>query len=248
VRKKTITETFQSAVIMATAALLCLLAACATTQHEGPSIGQRISGEGADLPKPSGFLGDYSQLTPGPDQAALLRYINPAVNWSDYNKIIIDPVTFYGVDPSKVPTADQQTLANYFFNQLTEQLGKEITIVDQPGPGVMRLSVALTDAESATPGLRTVSTIVPQARVLNAIVSLGSGSLAFVGSAQGEGQITDSVTGVRMAAFVDKRVGGSNLKNVAVFQWGDTEHVMDFWALTLAERLQALRSTGNVGS
>ena len=242
------TETFQPSAIVALVALLCVLAGCATTQHESPSLMQRISGQTPDLPKPSGFLGDYSQLTPGPDQAALLRYINPSVDWSQYNQCIIDPVTFYGVDASKVPTADQQTLADYFYNKLKEDLQKQCTIVDQPGPGVMRLSVALTDAESATPGLRTVSTIIPQARVLNAVASAGTGSLAFVGSAQGEGQVTDSVTGVRLAAFVDKRVGGSALKNAAVWQWGDTEHVMDFWAQTIADRLQQLRTTGKVAA
>src|SRR5271155_2157244 len=130
-RKRTITETGRPAAIAVAAALLCVVAGCATTQHEGPSIIQRVSGEGATLPKPSGFLGDYSQLTPGPDQAALLRYINPAVNWSDYNKLIIDPVTFYGVDASKVSIADQQTLADYFYNQLNEQLAKEITVVSE---------------------------------------------------------------------------------------------------------------------
>lgn len=247
-RKKSIAETGKFAAVAVCVALLGIFPGCATTQHEGPSIIQRISGETPEPPKPSGFLGDYSQLTSGPGQEALLRYINPAVNWNQYDKIIIDPVTFYGVDASKVPTADQQTLADYFYNKLKEDLEKHYTIVDQPGPGVMRLSVAMTDAESATPGLRTVSTIVPQVRVLNMVVNVGSGSLAFVGSAQGEGQITDSVSGERMAAFVDKRVGGSALKNAAVWQWGDTEHVMDFWAETLTNRLEQMRTTGKIST
>jgi len=72
----------------------------------------------------------------------------------------------------------------------------------------MRIQIALTDATSATPGLRSVSVVVPQARVLNLVQSMGTGSYAFVGSAQAEAQITDSVTGERLAASVDKREGG----------------------------------------
>ncbi len=72
----------------------------------------------------------------------------------------------------------------------------------------MRLQVALTDATAATPVLRTVTVIVPQARTLNMVQSLGTGSYLFVGHATAEGQVIDSVNGQRLAAFVDEREGG----------------------------------------
>ena len=42
---------------------------------------------------------------------------------------------------------------------LVKELGKNFTIVDQSGPGVAKLSAALTDATSAVPVLRTISLV-----------------------------------------------------------------------------------------
>jgi hypothetical protein len=155
---------------------------------------------------------------------------------------MIDPVTFVATANSNVSAEDQRTLANYFYNQLKEQLGAKAQIVDQPGPGVLRLQVALTDAEGATPGLRTISVVVPQARTTNMVQSLATGSYAFVGSASCEGQVTDSVTNERLAAWLDQREGGVALSAALQWKWGDAEHVMDYWAEQLTKRYVELRS------
>jgi hypothetical protein len=76
--------------------------------------------------------------------------------------------------------------------------------VDQPGPGVLTLRVALMDATTAVPGLRTVSVIVPQARVLNLAQSMATDSYAFVGSAEAEMKVTDSVSGDLLVEAVDQ--------------------------------------------
>jgi len=218
-----------------------LLAGCAQTAAPEPSIIQRATGETAAPPPPTGFLGsDYSLLTPpaeGSDQAAMLRYVNPSANWSSYNKIMIAPVTFWAADDSKVSAADQQALCNYAYNVFVKDLGKNFVIVDQPGPGVLKLSLALTDASSAVPVLRSVSVIVPQVRALSMIKMAATGTYAFVGSAQGAFKANDSVSGQLLAAAVDKRVGGASLKNVTVFQWGDAENAIDYWAELADKRM-----------
>jgi len=141
-----------------------LMAACAQTTAPEPNIIQRVGGETPAPPSPSGFLGsDYSLMQPageGSDQKAMLRYISPSANWSSYNKIMIAPVTFWATDDSKVSAADQQTLCNYAFNTFTTELGKNFTIVNQTGPGVAKLSIALSDATAAVPGLRSISVVV----------------------------------------------------------------------------------------
>ena len=127
-----------------------LLSGCAQTVAPEPNIIQRASGETPAPPPPSGFLGnDYSLLTPpaaGSDQNAALRYINPNANWASYNKIMIAPVTYWAGDDTKVSAADQQALCNYMYTVLVTDLGKTFTIVDQPGPGVIKVSAALEDA------------------------------------------------------------------------------------------------------
>jgi Protein of unknown function (DUF3313) len=84
---------------------------------------------------------------------------------------------------------------------------------------VLKLSVALTDAISAVPGLRSISVVMPQARALSAIKMVATGTFAFVGSAQGALKLNDSVSGLLLAAAVDERVGGTSIKKVDVFQW-----------------------------
>lgn len=218
-----------------------LMAGCSQTAAPQPNIIQRATGETPAAPAPSGFLGnDYSLLTPpaeGSDQKAMLRYVNPSAGWGSYNKIMIAPVTFWAADDSKVSAADQQALCDYAYNVFVKELGKNFAIVDQPGPGVLKLSVALTDATSAVPVLRSVSVIVPQARALSLIKMAATGTYAFVGSAQGALKLNDSVSGQLLAAAVDKRVGGTSVTNVVVFQWGDAEHAIDYWADLTDQRL-----------
>jgi hypothetical protein len=220
------------------------LSSCSQTAAPEPTIIQRAQGETVAPPAASGFLGsDYSLLTPGAagsGQEAMLAYTNMSANFTSYNKIMIAPVTFWADSDSKVSSGDQQALCNYFYTVLQSDFSKNFTVVDEPGPGMAKLSVALSDATSAVPVLRSISVVVPQARVLSAIKMVATGTYAFVGSATGEAKLTDSVSGQLLAVWADKRVGGTSIKNVDVFQWGDAENAMNYWAGGLDKRLVTL--------
>lgn len=229
-----------------------LLAGCSQTAAPAPDLIERAKGETPAPPPPTGFLGnDYALMTPPPegsDQQAMLRYLNPNVNWGSYNKIMIAPVTFWAADDSKVSAADQQALCNYAYSVMVKDLGKNFILTNQPGPGVMKLSIALTDATSAVPVLRSISVVVPQARLLSAIKKAATGTYAFVGSAQGAAKLNDSVSGQLLAAWADKRVGGTSIKNVDVFQWGDAENAIDYWAAGLDKKLVAFGVQNSVSA
>jgi|SRR5579871_2043960 Protein of unknown function (DUF3313) len=235
--------------IAAGLALMALLSGCAATVQSQPSLIGKAMGEQAPVPAPTGFLGsDYSLLQPGKEGQALLIYINPTVTWSNYTKVMIEPVEFWDSADSSVSPADQQMLTDYFYTKLKEDLQKEFTIVDQPGPGVMVLRVALINAESATPGLRSISVVIPQARILNGIQSLATGSYAFVGGAEAVVKVTDGQTGQLLAASADKRQGGMAISQAAQWKWGDAEAVEDYWAQKIAERAHQLQTTGSITS
>jgi hypothetical protein len=225
--------------------LTVLLSGCASTVQSQPSLIGKAMGEQAPVPAPTGFLGsDYSLLQPGKEGQALLLYVNPTVTWSNYTHVMIEPVEFWDSADSSVSPADQQMLTAYFYAKLKEDLQKNFAIVDQPGPGVMVLRVALINAEGATPGLRSISVVVPQARILNGIQSLATGSYAFVGGAEAEIKVTDGQTGQLLAASADKRQGGIAISQAAQWKWGDAETVMDYWAQKIAERAHQLQTTG----
>ena len=206
-----------------------LLAACATTQQ-------------ADL-KSALVRPTSAKLTPGTEGQAALRYVNPAAEWTRYKKVIVRPVTFWGDEQSKVSTEDQQALVNYFYRALDEELAKKFQIVHQPGPDVLNLEVTVTDVEAATPALRSISMALPQARLLATLKRGVSGSYPFVGGAQAEFTITDSMTNDILAVGVDRRIGGGSISTVGVWRWGDAENAMREWANLLAERL-SVSTTG----
>ena len=232
--------------LVAIAAVLLMISGlpgCATTvASKADATGQGESEKSALLC--SGFLGDYSQLKPGGKDRAGLVYLNPNAQWSSYKSVIIVPVEFWDKANSTVPIEEQKTLSTFFYNTLVENLQKDFKLVDRPGPGVLVLRTAITNATAATPCLRSISVVIPQARLLNAAQSLATDSYAFAGSARAEGEITDSLTGERLAAMVDERKGGMSLKTAAQWKWGDAENILTYWAQTISKRLVELRTGG----
>jgi len=220
--------------VLAGLAVAVVVAGCSATQQEAPQL---AGGNCALIPQST-----CAQLTPGPSGGAGVRYIAPNVPWAQYNKILLNPVTAWGSEKTKVSGADLQELTNYLYNVVAKKLGEKYQLVDQPGPGVLRLQFAITDAETATPALRSVSMIVPQARVLATLKYAATGTYPFVGGAQGELLATDSVTGNVLAAAVDRRVGGGSMSTAAQWQWGDAENAMNKWADLCVTRLQDLQA------
>ncbi|HTW88169.1 MAG TPA: DUF3313 domain-containing protein [Candidatus Binataceae bacterium] len=225
-----------------------LLTGCSQTVESKPAVVEQMQSGQAVSPAISGFFGSsLSLLQPGEKGQAAMVYVDHNADWSQYHKILLQPIQFWDNEDSSVSPADQQMLTAYFYNQLKQDLEKHFTIVDQGGPGVLSLEVALVNASSATPGLRSVSVIVPQARILNGVQSLATGSYAFVGSAEGEMKVVDSVSGQFLAGAIDKRSGGMALSSAAQWQWGDAENAMNFWSQQIADRLYR-QTSGTAGA
>ena len=231
---------------IAASALLLGAIGCSTTQQEQPNIIAKAQGAQNPVPEFSGFLGDYSLLQPGGNGQTLYRYIAPGVNWSQYKAVMVDPVTFWDSANSSVSPEVQQKLCTYFYNKLRQDLVKQAAVVDEPGPGVIRLQVALTNATAAVPVLRTASVVIPQMRVVSRLKEFATGSFAFVGSARVEMKATDSETGQILAEAMDQQKGGNAIQTAATWQWQDTERAMDHWSELMATRFNELRTTGTV--
>lgn len=192
----------------------------------------------------TGFLVDsYSLLQPGKEDEANLVYINPKVNWKNYNKIMLDAVSVWvgedsqASDTGVVPPDDVRALANSFYAKLSEQLGKDYTMVQSSGPDVMRLSVALTDIEHGMPVLDSISTVVLSPFIaLDQDKKVAKSTHIFVGHANVEARLVDSRSGKLLAAGIDQRAGGKKLGKGTGF-WRDVENVFDFWASKIRFRL-----------
>jgi hypothetical protein len=219
------------AVCFASALLTLGLTACSTTK-------QTRSVE------PSGFLTNYEQLREGKGEESLLLYMNPSASWSQYNKIMLDPIeVWYGGDHKmdKVPKDELQGLVDYLNLAIRNQLAGDYTFVTEPGPDVLRLRVAITDAKKSRVVADVVSTIVPQVRTLSGLKRLTTGTHAFVGRAAVEAEILDSASGERLWAGVDERAGGKSVRGM-FSRWNDVEEACNYWAERLKTRLAEERA------
>src|SRR5262249_18011446 len=115
-------------------------------------------------------------------------------------------------------------------------------LTSEHAPGVMVLHVALTDAEAATPVLRSVSMLIPQARVLATLKYVATGSYPFVGAAQVEAKLTDAQTGMVRGEWAGRRIGGGAIQTAGQWQWGDAENAINAWATAAATKIAAWTS------
>jgi len=216
------------AVMVAGLCVAVLLSSCATTRRTRGAQEQ-------------GFLGDYSQLQKGEKDEAYLIYINPAADFSKYNAIIIDSVTIWHKSKAaKVSLEDQQMLTDHLYATLHEELGKDYKIVTRPGPGVLRLRAAITEAKGARVVGNTVTTIVPQLKILSSLTGMATDTQVWVGKAGVEGEIVDSMTDERLMAAVEERAGTKAFRALGG-KWKNVRQVFDYWADRLSNKLAELR-------
>lgn len=216
-------------------AILLVVTGCASTQ-EAKSV------------EKSGFLGDYSMLkegqrstiSEGAEDQALWIYKNPGADFRQYKKIQLDPVTLWMSQKDSqlkdVSVEDRQRLSAVLWKELNEQLSKDYEITSQPGPDVMRIQVAITEAGDSNATLDTVTSIIPQTRLLTGAKGMATGVSGFTGSASAELKVTDATSNTILVAAVDRRGGTKSLRGVTN-EWHDVEEAYRFWAEKLRYRL-----------
>jgi hypothetical protein len=191
----------------------------------------------------SGFLGqDYALLQEGEEDEALLEYVDADAPWSTYDGIQLEAVTIWVGEDSDFQDfspADRQTLADTFYAMIREELSQDFQMVDQPGPGVLRVEAAITDADASNPTLDTISTVVPQALLLSGAKDVVTGKPSFVGEASAEVRLTDGESGQLVGAAVDRRVGGKSITGDMTDSWADVRAAYRYWAQRLRYRLCA---------
>lgn len=196
----------------------------------------------------SGFLtaSQHALLTEGEGNEALLRYINPDVNWRAYNKMMLDSVSVWKNEETQdVAPEDLQKLTDFAYDQLHNALSLDYTFVTQPGPGVMRAAFAITEAEASNPVADVVTSIIPQTRILTGVKGLiVGGKPGFVGTAGLEAKFTDAQTGKILGMAVDRRGGTKNLSGMTD-KWNDVEQAYIYWAASVRYRLCMLRGDAN---
>lgn len=210
--------------------LLGALTACASTRTAPVST--------------SGFLGDYSELQPHPDDEDVLVYRDRVGVLGEFDRFLVEPVLLYLHPDSRGGTLDPaelQALATDLRNAVVEQLeagGYELA--EEPGPGVLRIRAALTDVVPVN-AAANVGTKVAGAAVgvglLTPRVDLGRASI--------EAEMLDGATGERVAAYVAASRGRRYSSPIqGARRWGDVKAAFRDWAELLRRRIDAAHDRG----
>jgi len=188
----------------------------------------------------SGFLKDYSLLKPGGEGQAALVYVNTATDFKKYNKIMFERIVLSlapDVKGREVDPTILKELTDYYQNALFDAVKSGYQVVDQPGPDVLWVRVAITDVVPSRPTANTMSSIIPVGLAVAAIAKTTSDANLGTGEAATEMEVLDSMTKERLAAAVDRRQGG---KSAFRGKWVDTQQAFDYWAKRFRERLDSM--------
>jgi hypothetical protein len=173
------------------------------------------------VPAKTGFLSDYSNLRAVSDSS--LQYVDMQA-LGRYSKFIVEPVEvdFHGgakaiekQTKGRLSQQDIEDLVNYMHDAVVKALSDGYSVVYQPGPGVARIRIALTDITKSSKPM----TLIPQANLAG--VGIGGASM--------EAEIVDSVTGQQIAAMIESR-SGSRIPFSNLGDWTAAKKAIDQWA------------------
>jgi hypothetical protein len=205
---------------------LTFIISCASTNTESKSS--------------SLFLGDYAKdLQPGPEGGAKERWLKPGVDFSKYNKVILEHVVFFFADDSQykgIDSSELHQLAEQFDLATVNALKGSYPIVTEPGPDVMRIRIAITDLKQSTPAVGVLSTltmVTPIGLGLNLAKKGGTSSWSGSGATSAEFLAFDSMSNQVIVAARDQRSAGFTERYT---KWGSAEEAFKFWA----ERIKTL--------
>lgn len=123
----------------------------------------------------SGFLtsSEYNRLvnvgSPAPG-VNVYRYVSPDFNRSDWHGVMIDPVILFQTalkDQGNKGLSEETIYETRMIidKELREKASRRFNVVDKPGPGIARLSVAITGAEVEGEGFKPWN-VIPISAVL----------------------------------------------------------------------------------
>jgi hypothetical protein len=190
---------------------------------------------------PSGFLTNYAQLNAGYGTAdSVSSYVKPAADLKKYDSVIVDPVTTVIAAPEISPAVSAQ-LASYLASSLNDSSASRLKIVSTPGPTTLRIRANLTDViEGKKPGepVKTIH-LAPRATLTG---TLGTAAVAaFISDVSFEGEVLDSVTGERLVALIDHRLGNKREATPAT-TWAGVRSAVNQGVIKLRARFSAVQS------
>lgn len=216
----------------------------------------------------SGFLTDYARLQPTPWGQGIECWRAANLNAASYDKVLVSRIVVSLAPPTDaskeqtVDPSDLKTLTDYFHSALVKALKLQMQVVDQPGPGVVVMRIALTNLVPTTVSDSVAGTLIPYAFIAEAGSGVATGrpagSTPYMGETGMEMQFRDGVSGAVLGECRDTQIGRKYAAStndgaagaaqtwasgyLSSFQaWSYAKDAFDKWALLVAKRFAELR-------
>ena len=186
----------------------------------------------ASVQKPSGFLdGYYKDMTPMKEmEFTWMRWKKPGVDFSKYDKLMLDGVVFYlspesqdkGIDPDVM-----KDLADTFNLDMVNAVKDKYPVVAEPGPDVMRIKFALTGIKQSRPVLSGATTIIPAGLAISIVKKGATGEWSGSGATGSEVMAIDSMTNDVIAVAQTEYIAGFTERFT---EYGSAKDAFKFWA------------------
>jgi hypothetical protein len=156
------------------------------------------TGQMSDDVRPVGrFLPQPAPLSPGGSGQPVLVYRNPDAAWQNYNRVMLDRISVIAGAESQLRSVsedDRRGVANYFYGIVYNALSTRCAMVNKPGPGTMRIRIALVDAKTPNKLVNTAATYTPYARTAYSVASrvFNKGVGYFAGNATAQAYAVDA--------------------------------------------------------
>lgn len=255
----------RSPVLLALA--MALLAGCASDNSLMGS-GTAVTASDPTRFTRSGFLSDYSRLKTASWGDGIECWRVPTLDARRYDKVLVSRILVSLVPRTgesaeqTIDPSDLKALTDYFHASLVTALKPQMQVVDQGGPGVVVLRIALTNLVPTKVSDSVAGTLIPYGFVVEAgsgtATGRPAGSTPYMGETGMEMQVRDGVTGAVLGECRDTEIGRKYAADVDSgtvgaaqtwasgylnsFQaWSYAKNAFDKWSLMVAKRMAELR-------
>jgi len=190
--------------------------------------------------KHSGFLSDYSILTPIKEDPGRLGYADPKAFWQQYHYIIIDKVVIITPDGNHQNSNKVLTIiADNYEKILKKKLAKKFHVVKKASSSTIRLQAAITGVFTSYDDLKGYQYIPIAAAFTGA--KRASGSEQQRVRVMTELKLVDSINGQLLAQTMDLKSGKNKQDKGSKISLTEVIPILEGWAQEVVDNLERLK-------
>ena len=197
----------------------------------------------------SGFLDDYPKFERNKETGAEVWFKSKdkgVLVLKPYQKILLSPIeiwlneksSYKGINPDEL-----KAITDYFAKAIEKQLGSSYPIVNEPGPGVLHLRIAITNVQRIKPKRKWYG-YIPVALVVEGgkkAARSAAGDTVDLIEATVEMEALDSVSEERLVAAIDSQKSDKIKRAKDEVSWEPIQKILDYWAERIRIRLDEAR-------